>query len=696
MFSELLIEIGCEEIPSRFLQAASQQLKHNIQHILSVHSLVFDEINAYSTPRRLIVHASGVATTQSAKEEVITGPPWAIAFDRERRPTAAALGFARKNQVGVDALCEVKTKKGSYLAYQKRILGRDSARILAEEIPKAIKGLDLPKSMRWESSRFLFFRPVRWILCLFGGQVLPIQLASIKSGNRTYGHRILANNSEVLATNFGEYRQALQDAQVEIDPMTRLSRIQADLETAAVEQGGSLVKDEKLLQTVAHLNEHPSVVCGNFDPDFLELPAEVLITVMREHQKYFSLQDHDGKLLPKFLAVVDSDWNYSKQIQTGHERVLRARLSDAAFFWESDLKVGLQERIGLLKQITYQRNLGTLSDKSQRIKALSKFIVKEIQQPELLAPVQQAAELCKTDLTTEMVREFSNLQGIMGALYGRSQGIDVSVSEAIYDHYLPITSEDSVPRGRIGATVSMADKLDTLVGAFCLGMVPTGSSDPLGLRRQAMGLIRILLAKELSLSCERMLHKAYEGVRRLANQSLEETSLIFRNFLNDRLRFLFREQGFSYDEINAVLEVCWDNPLEIRKRLVAIAGMRKSSDFLSLATSFKRIKNILLKAEIDPRSECVVDPALFATPEEGLLHKEVVSVDRKIVKALRADRHETALGMMASLRPAVDAFFEEVLVMDKDVSVRRNRLALLTCLLQTFLKVADVSEMVET
>jgi len=696
MAAEFLLEIGCEEIPARFLPGASQQLKRNIQQVLSVHSLDFDEIEAFSTPRRLIVHASGVAVTQPAQSRVITGPPWSIAFDRDGQPTAAALGFARKNQVGVEALSQVKTKKGSYLAYRKQVPGRGTDGILSEEIPNAIKGLELPKSMRWESSQFLFLRPIRWILCLFDGQVVPFQLASVRAGDHTYGHRILAGNRKAVVTSFADYRQRLRDDAVEIDSMKRLSRIQADLEAAALGQGGHPVEDRRLLQTVSHLSEHPGVVCGDFDPEFLKLPPEVLITVMREHQKYFSLQDHEGKLLPKFLAVVDSDGAFSRQIQTGHERVLRARLSDAAFFWESDLKVSLQDRIGLLKKITYQRNLGTLYHKTLRIKALSKFMVERVQRPELLAPVQQAAELCKTDLTTEMVREFSNLQGVMGGLYGGAQGIEAGVSEAIYDHYLPVSSEDSVPRGLAGAIVAMADKLDTLAGAFCLGQVPTGSRDPLGLRRQAMGLIRILLEKELDLSCERMLGRAYEEVRDFADRSLEETSLIFRNFLVDRMRFFFREQGFRYDEINAVLEVCWDHPVESRKRLGAIAGMRESSDFRSLATSFKRIKNILLKAEVDPQAACAIDPALFTTPEEGLLHGQVVSLDRGISRAIGAGRHEAALGMMASLRPAVDSFFDQVLVMDEDPGVRRNRLALLTLLLQTFLKVADVSEMVTT
>ena len=694
MEAEFLLEIGCEEIPARFLPGASQQLKQNIQRVLSAHSLGFDEIDAYSTPRRLIVHASGVATAQPARSEVVTGPPLAIAYDGDGRPTAAALGFARKNQVGVEALSQVKTRKGSYLAYRKQVPGREADGILAEEIPNAVKGLELPKSMRWESSRFLFLRPIRWILCIFDGQVVSFQLASVRSGDRTCGHRILAGNREAVVTNFADFRQRLQKANVEIDSMKRLRRIRAGLQAAVAGQGGHLVEDRSLLQTVAHLSEHPDVVCGDFDPEFLKLPAEVLITVMREHQKYFSLQDSEGKLLPKFLAVVDSDGAFSAQIQAGHERVLRARLSDAAFFWESDLKVSLQDRIGLLKKITYQRNFGTLYHKTLRIKALSKFMVERIQQPELLAPVQQAAELCKTDLTTEMVREFSNLQGVMGGLYGRAQGIEAGVSEAIYDHYLPVASEDSVPRGLAGAMVAMADKLDTLAGAFCLGLVPTGSRDPLGLRRQAMGLIRILLEKELNLSCERMLGKAYEGVRGFADRSLEETSLTFRNFLKDRMRFLFREQGFRYDEINAVLEVCWENPVEIRKRLGAIAGMRGSSDFQSLATSFKRIKNILLKAGIDPRAACAVDPARFTTPEENLLHSQVATVDRSISGALREGRHEAALGMMASLRPAVDSFFDRVLVMDEDPGVRRNRLALLAFLLQAFLKVADVSEMV--
>ncbi len=694
MMSEFLIEIGCEEIPARFLPAASQRLKQKFTEILTAKSLSFDDIEAYSTPRRLIVRVTGLAATQPAQSQVIMGPPYSAAFDEDRYPTKAALGFARKNQVAVEALSRVETEKGSYLVYQKQIPGRGARQILEEETPTAIRALELPKSMRWESSRFPFLRPIRWILCLLDGQVLPIKMASVQAANRTFGHRILAGNKEEQVLNFVEYRQRLRASQVEIDPKDRRRQIERDLHIAAMGQRGSLIEDKSLLQTVTHLSEHPSVVCGDFDPVFLKLPREVLITVMREHQKYFSLHDSEGQLLPKFLAVVDSDRTYANQIQAGHERVLRARLADAAFFWEADLKVSLKNRVSLLKQITYQVKLGNLFDKTQRIICLAKFLSATLERSELLPLVEQAAKLCKADLTTEMVREFSNLQGVMGGLYARVQGLDVGVAEAVYDHYLPTTSEDQVPRELIGSIVSIADKLDTLTGAFCMGLIPTGSRDPLALRRQALGLIRILLVKELGFSLERTLRKgAYAGLKKFADRSLEQTLHALENFLKDRLRFIFKEQGFRYDEINAVVEVCWDNPLECRKRLDAIARMRESSDFQSLANSFKRIKNILLKAAVDPRTESAIDPTLFQASEEKSLHRAVVLMNPRISSALRAGRHEAALGLMASLRPSVDLFFDKVLVMDENQTLRRNRLALLVLLLQTFLEVADISEM---
>ena len=691
---EFLLEIGCEEIPARFLPPAAQQLKQGLTGILTGSSLSFGDIETYFTPRRLIVHVTDLAVTQPVRSQVIMGPPYSAAFDQNRHPTKAALGFARKNQVAVEALSRVETEKGSYLVYKKRIPGREARQILEEEIPTTFKALELPQSMRWESSRFLFLRPIRWILCLFDGQVLPIKIASLQAANRTFGHRILTGNREELVLNFADYRQRLRASQVEIDPGRRLRQIERDLQEWAVRQRGRLVEDRPLLQTVAHLSEHPSVLCGDFDPAFLRLPREVLITVMREHQKYFSLHDSEGQLLPKFLAVVDSDRTYANQIQAGHERVLRARLADAAFFWQADLKVSLEDRIRWLKKITYQANLGNLLDKTIRIKHLAKFLCERLEKPELRAPVEQAAKLCKADLTTEMVREFSNLQGVMGGLYARVQGLDPGVAEAIYDHYLPTTWDDPVPRGMIGSLVSIADKLDTLTGAFCMGLIPTGSRDPLALRRQALGIIRILLVKELDFSLVSMLRQAYEGLKKLAGRSLERTLPDLENFLKDRLRFIFKEQGFRYDQVNAVIGVCWDNPLECRRRLGAITRIRESSDFQSLANSFKRIKNILLKAKVDPRTESTIDPTLFRTPEESILHRAVASVNPKISSALRAGRHEAALRLMASLRPSVDLFFDKVLVMDENPALRRNRLALLVLLLQTFLEVADISEIV--
>jgi glycyl-tRNA synthetase beta chain len=688
---EFILEVGCEEIPARFVEGALAQLKQRFSESLSRNSIEHEAIQTYATPRRLVV-ISQLAARQPDRSEVVAGPPYAVAFDKDRQPTGAALGFARKYQLTVDQLRPVETGKGQYLGFEKRIAGLASDAILGAELPSILASLEFPKSMRWERSQFSFIRPIRWILCLLGGRVVPFVVAGVAASNRSFGHRILSANvsSEVNATD--EYRRFLLDNYVVLDPRERLKRIEDCLKQEALNNNFNLLENKTLLDTVIYLNEHPVIVCGGFDPEFLGLPQEVLITVMREHQKYFSLLDEQGRLVPKFLAVVDSDGSHCDKIRAGHERVLKARLADAGFFWELDQKVLLEDRVDKLGRIIFQTKLGTLLEKTNRLISLVDFLARSVKRAEIGAELKEAAKLCKTDLTTEMVREFTDLQGIMGGLYARVQGLPEFVASAIYEHYRPTTLEDQSPQSAGGALLSIADKLDSVVGAFSIGVVPTGSKDPLALRRQAMGIIKVILDHSLSISFRKLFLKSFSLYRKKATRSVEESLPDFEDFIKERLRHIFKEEGFRYDEVNSVVDISYDNPLDCLNKIRAIAAMRGSADFASVSQSFKRIKNIIIKAGMDIRIDGSVDPALFECDEERELKEVIQRIEPQVRRASRRGHYQQAFERMASLRPQIDQFFDKVLVMAEDPTVRQNRLLLLRGLLQVFLELADVSE----
>jgi glycyl-tRNA synthetase beta chain len=691
---EFLFELGCEEIPARYVDLILRQLSQEFIRFLAEAKLTHQEVESFATPRRLVLHIAGLAASQADRTELITGPPVSAAFDRENAPTKAADGFARKMGAQLTDLIRVTTDRGEYLAFEDKIPGKFARDILLEEIPKAIKGLELPKNMKWESGQFLFIRPIRWIIGLLGGEVLPLQLADVRASNWTHGHRILRQNIAVQVKDYEEYKKSLLNLNVCFDPRERLRRIQTDLELAASALKGKLIEDPELLQTVIYLNEYPTIVRGFFDSSYLRLPREVLVTVMREHQKYFSLLDESGGLMACFLAVVDSDETHHDLIRAGHERVLRARLADAGFFWDQDRRVTLGNRVELLRHVVFQAGLGTMFEKCRRLVTLTQFIAKSIKRRDLFPGLEAAATLCKADLTTEMVKEFTNLQGVVGGLYAEAEGLPSVVSEAIYDHYRPISLEDQSPRGLTGALLSVADKVDSVIGAFSVGLVPTGSRDPLALRRQTLGLIKVLLDHRLPVSIAKLARRSHAALKRYASRGFDEIWTDFNLFFRDRLRFIFKEQGFRFDEVNSILQVSSDNPLECLERLKAISQMRDRQDFTSLATSFKRIRNILSKAGLDQGEPLPIDPLLFRQDEEMALYSAVERLRPKITRCCRKQEYFRAFELMADIRPEVDLFFEKVLVMAEDERLQRNRLGLLRSLLKVFLEVADVSEIV--
>jgi len=691
---EFIIEIGCEEIPARYIDTALSQLREHLEKKLQENSLGYGAIHCYATPRRLVLIAPALDERQADRTELVTGPPQSAAFDAANSPTPAARGFAAKHGLTVDELRCVQSERGSYLGFEKRTPGKTALEVLSLELPQVVRSVSFPKSMRWESSRFLFVRPIRWILCRLGDQVVPFSLAGVNAGSVTYGHRVLSKNAEVEVNSFESYRDNLRKYKVQFDAKDRLATIESELAAEASKFGARLIPDPRLLSLVVNLNEYPSVVCGSFSSDFLRLPREVLVTAMREHQKYFSLVGADDRLVPRFLAVVDSDGTHAEQIRAGHERVLKARLADAAFFWDVDLKVKLEDRTQRLDRVVFQQKLGTVLEKTQRLVALTGVLGKTLR-VENLDEIKQAARLCKADLISDMVKEFTDLQGIMGGLYARAEGLPTGVSDAIYEHYRPGTLEDTSPQTLTGAILSVADKLDSVVGAFAIGQVPTGSKDPLALRRQTLGLIKVLLDKQISLSLEKIFFKSFALFKRKATRTPTETWQDVATFVKDRLGFIFAEQGFRYDEINSVVELCFDNPYDCLERLRAIASIRSGADFEAVAQGFKRIKNILSKAGFEISAELQpIDLALFESEEERSLAAAVRAIQPKVRNAVRARTYTRAFELMASLRPAIDLFFDKVLVMAEDAKVRENRLTLLQSLLQTFLKIADVSEIV--
>ncbi len=694
MVLDFLIEVGCEEIPAQYVEPILEQLAQKFREVLTRNALKFEELETFATPRRLILHVPALSATQPDRTEVATGPPVSVGLDLNQQPTKAAVGFARKFGVTAAELIRFSTEKGDYLGYENKLPGKSAREILGREVPALFETLELSKSMRWEASGYMFVRPIRWILCLLGKEVLDLGLADVRSGSVTYGHRILARNSPLHCNDFAGYEANLLSNRVVFDQRIRGKQIEEMLSAAAAAAGGALVPDPGLLHTVVHLNEHPTVVCGSFDSTYLRIPREVLVTVMREHQKYFSLQDENGQLVPKFLAVVDSDLDHHSTIVRGHERVLRARLADADFFWEQDRKVKLEDRVERLKQIVFQAELGTLFEKTRRVSQLSLFMATQLGRSELKSDLALAAHLYKADLTTEMVKEFTNLQGIMGGLYARAENLSVQVAEAIYDHYGPSGTEDASPRNLVGAILSIADKLDSVLAAFSIGMVPTGSRDPFGLRRQTIGIAKILLDKGLSISMRKLIHKCFKLLRRFSSRSFEETYHDYEAFFKERIKFIFREQGYRYDEINAIVAGGADNPVDCWERLKAISLMRGSEDFISLAISFKRIKNILVKAGASLTDPSPVTPSLFQQEEERTLYLTVEKIRPRILKLARSRKYSRVFDLMASLRPQVDQFFDKVLVMAEDQTLQRNRLGIIGSLLQIFLAVADISEIV--
>ncbi len=682
--AELLLEVGTEEIPDWMIVGALADLEKRLLGGLKKFELGDGvSVTADATPRRLLLVAEGIATRQADRVETLKGPPRSIAYDQSGNPTKAAEGFARRAGVGVEQL---QAGEDGKLSVERSIEGRPAAEILAEFLPEAITGVYFPKTMYWTSrSGPRFIRPIRWLVALFDGQVVPFEIAGVQSGKTTCGHRRLGSAS-IEVSDAADYRSKLDGNFVILSAAERQKKIETGI-VSIVPVGMRVRPNARLLSTLVNITEYPTAILGGFEEQYLTLPEEVLETVMDHHQKYFAVEDESGRLQPNFVAVANLDGDPDGIIREGNERVLRARFNDARFFWDADQKQSLAGRVEDLKAVTFQAKLGSYYEKTQRSQELVTALAGALGlSGEATTNALRASELAKCDLTTELVGEFPELQGVVGGLYAKHQGEPEEVAAAIYSHYRPAGGDDRIPPTIAGRLVALADKLGTLGGLFGLGLIPTGSKDPFALRRAAYGIVRILIEGKLPLSLPKLCRIANAGD---ATASLEE-------FFLERLRYYLRDVcGHRYDEVSAVISASAELPLDVAARAEAISKVRPTPNFEPLAVSFKRIENILKKAGgVEKFAAEAVDASLLEDGAEAALHSLFQDVKPKVTAAKNQGLYEEALHTIASLREAVDLFFDEVLVMSKDDKIRNNRLALLAKLLKEFSTIADFSEIV--
>lgn len=689
--SDFLLEIGLEEVPARMIAAAQAELGRRTVALLQRERLVAtgSQAETYSTPRRLAVLVAGVADHQPDLTEDILGPATRIAY-KDGVATPAAHAFAKKAGVPVEQLRTVATPKGDYLAATTTQSGRSAAEVLTSELPKELAALYWPKSMYWRRGKpERFVRPLRWLLALLGDDIVPIEFAGHTASRQTYGHRILFGSAPFPIAQPSAYLTALSQASVIADVELRRHTIRKALDRACRQIPGSRWReDHALVDKLTHLTEFPSVIAGSFDPEYLSLPQEVLVTVMRDHQNYFAVEDTSGNLAPHFLAVLNTAASDAGEqiIRHGNERVLRARFNDARFFWQFDQRIPLIDRVALLENVTFQKDLGSYAKKSERVRRIAAALATHV--PLARAEdLDTAAQLAKTDLTSELVKEFTELQGQIGGLYARHQGLAAAAADAIYDHYRPTSMEDRIPRTVEGQLLALADKADTIAGMFSLGLEPTGSKDPFALRRAANGIIKILAESDLPLTLSQVAQSA-------APESPLNGNL--RAFLNERLDFYLREaRGQAYDVVKAVLALPSDNVRDAVARAEAVTCVRSSADFAAVSAAFKRMQNILSQAAgKGSMVSSIVDPAALTHPAERTLDLESQLIAARVLSLRAAGNYVAALESIATLRPQVDSFFDAVMVLDPDPRIRANRLALLTRILQDFTVIADFSEIV--
>ncbi len=696
--ADFLLEIGLDEIPARMIASAEAELGKRVTDLLTRERLLADgaKVTTFSTPRRLAVLVAGVLAAQADAEEQLTGPSWKIAF-KDGTPTPAAEAFAKKAGVAVAALEKLTTPKGEYVGARVLRKGRTAAEILSADLPKEVLSLYWAKNMYWRAGKpERFVRPLRWIVALLDSAIVPVEIAGIAAGNASRGHRVLHGDSPVEIASAASYAETLRGAKVVVDVAERRQSIRKALDKATrTVPGAHWREDESLVETVTHLTEWPSVILGDFDSAFLTLPEEVLVTVMRDHQKYFAVEGADGKLAPHFLAVLntEADEEGNAIIRHGNQKVLVARFKDARFFWDVDQKTPLAERRESLNHVTFfrvpsEKTTWSYHWKTERNVAVARGLASGVRIAGIAFDENaliKATELAKTDLTTELVKEFTELQGIIGGLYARAQGLDERVALAIYEQYIPASTEDNIPLSVEGQLLGLADRIMTVTALFEAGQAPTGSKDPFALRRAANAIVKILAESELPFTlCDVVKYSATN----------EKVSGEVSALLRERLHFYLKDvRGFAYDVVNAVLASGSDDVRDAIARAEALTEVRGSEDFAAVSAAFKRIKNILRQAEEKKFLIGTIDQAKLA-PEAIQLANASVFLTPKVAKLGENHAYSEALSEIATLRPAIDAFFDKVMVLDPDSAARGANLGLINLVLSGFSGIADFSEIV--
>jgi glycyl-tRNA synthetase beta chain len=699
--ADFLLEIGLEEVPARMIAGAEAELGRRVSDLLTRERLLGPaaKLTTYSTPRRLAVLVEDVLTHQSDTEEKLTGPSWKVAF-KDGAPTAAAEAFAKKAGVAVGALEKVTNAKGEYVGATVKRHGRAAADLIASELPREVLALYWAKNMYWRAGKpERFVRPVRWVVALMDSVTVPLEIAGIAAGNASRGHRVLHGEAPVVIDAPKNYVEALRAAFVKVDVAERRHSIRKALDAATRTVAGARWReDEPLIETVVHLTEWPTVVLGSFEPEYLALPEEVLVTVMRDHQKYFAIESAEGKLAPHFLAVlnIEVDDEGRANIIRGNERVLRARFKDARFFWDFDQKIPLVDRVESLKNVTFQKELGSYHEKTVQNSWVAFRLQKTLESRDFsgvdYSALGQALNIAKTDLTTELVKEFTELQGVIGGLYAKAQGLGETVAQAIYDQYTPASMEDAIPSSTEGQVLGITDRIQTISAMFSIGNAPTGSKDPFALRRAANAIVKILAESELPLTLTDVVTAIGDvSTNSDANQALHDQ---VSAFLRERLTFYLKDvRGFAYDVVNAVLAAGGDDVRDAIARAEALTAARESADFAAISAAFRRIKNILRQAEEKGFAIGSIKDATLA-PEAQQLADAAALLEPEVAALRKLRFYGQALEAIATLRPAVDAFFDKVMVLDPDPVIRGAHLGLIDEVLRGFSGIADFSEIV--
>lgn len=690
----VILEIGTEEIPAQYMENALKDLNQLAKKHLEDVRINYKEIKVYGTPRRLILFIFHIKEKQEDVFQKIKGPAYSIAYNKDSQPQKPALKFAQSQGVNIEDLIVEDTEKGKYIFASKSIIGQPTIDILSQIFPKIVKGLQFPKSMRWGEGSLRFIRPIRWILALQGKEVIRFNLNGLDSENITYGHRLLAPQ-KINISSTREYFKKLEKSYVIVDPQIRENIVKTDIKQIIKEINGKKIINEKQLKEIVYLVEYPNAILGKYDKEYLELPKDVLTVVMEKHQKYFPVFKNKDELLPLFIVIINNSKKHASKIREGNENVLRARLEDAKFFYQEDRKIPLEKRVDKLKNVIFQENLGSLFDKTERLELLCDYIADVLQvEQKVKEDLLRSAHLCKADLVTEMVKEFPELQGVMGKEYAVLSGERREAAEAIFEHYLPRFSGDRLPLTKSGMILGIADKVDSIIGCFVMGLTPTGSQDPYGLRRQSRGKIAIILKNNLQISLKDIIRKSLSLYKESSSMELkiDEDKIVSQilSFFKQRVKNIFLEEGIRYDVIDAVLAVDSDGDVvDIKHRIKTIEELYNQPIFRKILNSSSRVLNLSKNNE-----ENEINRSLLKEKAELNLFHNYESIYPRTREFISNKEYKKVFKLLGDLCEPVDEFFDQVLVMDQDEEIRKNRISLIKKIGILFNQVADLSKIV--